>query len=326
MQTALAAGIAFIITAVSGYWLVPALKKLHYGQTILEIGPSWHKGKEGTPTMGGVMFIAGITVAAGVVWFMFSGEASSPDKVRFAAGVLMALAYGIVGFIDDYVKVVMRRNLGLSAKQKFTLQLLIAAVYVLTLALSGSVSTSLAIPFVGQLECGWLYYPIAVFIVVGTVNAVNLTDGIDGLCSCVTFVFAVGFIFIATALSYSGMTSLAAALAGGAAGFMVWNAHPAKVFMGDTGSLFLGGVCVALAFGVGFPVVLVFSGIVYMLETLSDIIQIGNYKLTHRRIFKMAPIHHHFEMCGWSEWKIVIVFSLVGAAGSVLALLAARQL
>ena len=196
----------------------------------------------------------------------------------------------------------------------------------LTLGLSGSVSTVLAIPFLGQVECGWLYWPLAVFIITGTVNAVNLTDGIDGLCSSVTLVFAIGFIFIATALSYAGMTYLAAALAGGAAGFLVWNAHPAKVFMGDTGSLFLGGLCVALAFGVGFPVVLVLSGIVFMLETLSDIIQIGNYKLTHKRIFKMAPIHHHFEMCGWSEWKIVTVFSLVGAAGSLLAFMAALRL
>lgn len=326
MKIILPAVIAFAITAISGIWMVPMLKKLKYGQTILDIGPSWHKSKEGTPTMGGAMFITGVVLASVVAFAIFSDGASPADKVRFIAGVLMALAFGIVGFIDDYIKVVKKQNLGLSAKAKFGLQFLIAIVYILSLSLSGCISTIIDIPFIGQFDIGIFYYPLAVFIITGTVNAVNLTDGIDGLCTSVTAVFALGFILVATVLSYSGMAMLAAALAGGAMGFLIWNAHPAKVFMGDTGSLFLGGMCVALAFGVNYPVVLVLSGIVFVLETLSDIIQIGNYKLTHKRIFKMAPIHHHFEMCGWSEWKIVIVFSLVGIAGSLIAYVSAIRL
>lgn len=325
MQTAICAFIAFGVTALSGMWLVPMLRKLSFGQKILEIGPNWHKSKEGTPTMGGIMFIIGI-LAACCAAFWFLKDEPSAEKIRFSSGILMALGYGLLGFIDDYTKIAKKQNEGLTAKQKFIGQVLLAVMFLVGLQMSGTLSTAVIIPFLGQIDLGIFYYPLAVFIIVGASNAVNLTDGIDGLCSSVTFVCACGFMIMSTILGHLGMTYLAAALAGGCAGFFVWNCHPAKTFMGDTGSLFLGGMVCALAFGINYPVILVFAGIVYVIETLSDIIQIGSYKLTHKRVFKMAPIHHHFEMCGWSEWKIVIVFCLVGLAGAVVSILAVNAI
>ena len=326
LPVVLAAVSAFVITAVTGYFLIPFLKRLHYGQTIKEIGPTWHKDKGGTPTMGGIMFIIGIVVATALgACTLFWGDKTALQTVgaqqwsRLIYGILMALGFGFVGFLDDYISVVKKRNMGLRAREKFLLQLLIGAVYLMALYFSGSRSTALRVPFFGAVELGWLYWPVAIFIIVGTVNAVNLTDGIDGLSGSVTFVVALGFLVLSGILGYAGFTLLAAAVAGGCIGYLLYNFHPAKVFMGDTGSLFLGGIVVAMAFGIGLPVVLVFTGIVYICETLSDIIQIGCYKLTHKRVFKMAPIHHHFEMSGWSEVKIVTVFSLVALAGCVLA-------
>jgi phospho-N-acetylmuramoyl-pentapeptide-transferase len=199
-------------------------------------------------------------------------------------------------------------------------------MFLVGLEISGTLSTTLIIPFIGQLDIGFLYYPLAVFIIVGASNAVNLTDGIDGLCSSVTFVCACGFIVMAAILQNTGMGFMAAALAGGCAGYFLWNCHPARVFMGDTGSLFLGGMVCALAFGLNIPMILIFAGIIYVIETLSDIIQIGSYKIRKKRVFKMAPIHHHFEMSGWSEWKIVIVFCLVGAIGAAISILAVTMI
>ncbi len=325
MQTALIAFIAFAVTAISGNWLIPLLHKLSFGQTILDIGPSWHKNKEGTPTMGGLMFIMGTALAC-VAGFFFIKEAGPAEKVRFSAGLLMALGFSFLGFMDDYIKVVKKRNLGLSVRQKLAGQILLAASYLVGVYLTGTLSTVVPIPFLGQTDLGLFYYPFAVFIIVGAANAVNLTDGIDGLCSAVTFLSACGFMVMSTLLSYAGVNYMAAALAGGCLGFFFWNHHPAKVFMGDTGSLFLGGMVAALAFGINNPVILVFAGVVYVLETLSDILQIAHYKLTHRRIFKMATIHHHFEMCGWSEWKIVTVFSVVQLLGVALSVLAIKAL
>ncbi len=321
MRTAVCAFIAFGVAALSGMWLIPMLHKLSFGQKILEIGPNWHKNKEGTPIMGGIMFIIGI-LAASCAAFWFLKDEPSSEKIRLGSGILMALGYGFLGFIDDYTKVVKKQNEGLTAKQKFIGQVLLAAMFLVGIYLSGTLSTVIIVPFIGQLDIGILYYPLAVFIIVGASNAVNLTDGIDGLCSSVTFICACGFMIMATILGHMGMTYLAAAVAGGCAGFFLWNCHPAKIFMGDTGSLFLGGMVCALAFGINYPVILIFAGIVYVIETLSDIIQIGCYKLTHKRIFKMAPVHHHFEMCGWSEWKIVVVFCLVGLVGAVISIFA----
>lgn len=321
--------IAFSITAGLGIWAVPFLKRIKYGQTTKEIGPTWHKKKDGTPTMGGIMFIIGISLAVGVGYMILRGSRQAMDNVmtfgsgintsRLFLGVLMSIAYGFTGFIDDYIKVVKKRNLGLSAREKTVMQVLFAAIYLLGLYLAGDRSTILIIPFMGQFDLGLLYYPFCLFVIYGTVNAVNITDGIDGLCSSVTFVAAMAFMVVASLLSFSEMGLLATALAGGCLGFLVWNFHPAKIFMGDTGSLFLGGILVALAFGVGQPFLLVPIGIVYIIETLSDIIQIASYKLRKKRVFKMAPIHHHFEMLGWSEKKIVLVFSTIGMLGALVA-------
>ena len=317
---------AFLITSVIGMWLIPFLRRLHFGQTILDIGPAWHKSKQGTPTMGGIMFIAGITIAILAGWLTLElleqgvADASAAGSFYLWGGLLMALAFGLIGFLDDYISVVKKQNLGLKAGQKSLAQLLVAVVYLAAQQIFAP-TTSFWLPFIGDLDIGIFYYPLMLFIIVGTVNAVNLTDGIDGLDASVTMVAAMGFMVIASIAGFSQMNLLAAALAGGCLGFLVWNFHPAKVFMGDTGSLFLGGMVVALAFGLRRPVLLVFIGIVYVVETLSDIIQIGSVKLTGKRVFKMAPIHHHFEMSGWSEVKIVAVFSAVTAVGCLIAVL-----
>lgn len=326
---------AFAVTALLGLFVIPMLHKLKYGQTILDIGPNWHKAKQGTPTMGGIMFVIGIVVAAAVVVTiaLISGKggfaeeitSTAPQKriylVRVLAGLLMAVSFSLVGFIDDYIKVVKKRNLGLTARQKTLLQLLIAAAYLTTLALQGDTFTD--IPFVGRVDCssgvGLLYWPIALMFIYGFVNAVNLTDGIDGLCSTVTAVVAAFFLLSSGMLKLYGLNVLSALCVGGCAGFLIWNAHPAKVFMGDTGSLFLGGMVVAMAFSSGMPIVLLLAGAVYLMEALSVVIQVTYYKRTKKRIFKMTPIHHHFEMCGWAENKIVLVFSLVTLIGCVLA-------
>lgn len=310
--------IAFGVTALLGFILIPVLRRLKLGQTIKEVGPTWHKNKQGTPVMGGLMFGTGIliAVAAGYLILKFNGAENMADgtvtaEARLWAGLFMAYAYGFVGFVDDYIKMVKKRNLGLNAKQKLVMQFLIAVAYLACVYLAGDHSTIIPIPFIGQWDLGWFYYPAMVFVIVGAVNAVNLTDGIDGLASSVTFVVGIAFIFICSLLNQAKMGLMAVALAAGCVGFLVWNFHPAKIFMGDTGSMFLGGMVVALAFGVGNPVILVFVGIIYLIETISDILQIGSFKLTGKRIFKMAPIHHHFEMSGWSENKIVFVFSAI---------------
>lgn len=317
--------LSFGITALLGFPLIPYLRRLKFGQTILDIGPSWHKKKQGTPTMGGIMFVIGATIAiaGGYCLLVFYQAAPQGLGTRFFGGIVMALAFGAVGFLDDYIKVVKKQNLGLTARQKYLFQLIIAVFYLTMLYLSGDTSTIVRIPFLGQLDLGLLYYPFAVIVITGFVNAVNLTDGIDGLASSVTFMYALCFIVISGMLAQAYTGVIAAALAGGTLGFLVWNFYPAKVFMGDTGSLFLGGLVVALAFDVGFPLLLVLAGVIYWCEAFSVMLQVGYFKLTHgKRIFKMSPIHHHFELSGWSEVKIVTVFSLITLVGGVLSILA----
>ena len=268
MPVVVAAVISFGITALTGFWLIPILRKLKYGQTILDIGPKWHIKKQGIPTMGGLMLIAGISLGILFGFFLLVGD----QRVGFSAfvregmsvilGLVMALSYGMIGFMDDYIKVVKKRNLGLSARQKMVMQLFIAILYLSGLWLAGDRSTIVFLPFLGQLDMGLLYYPLAVLGIVYLVNVVNLTDGLDGLCSSVTFITALGFLGIATYFTVQGMAVFAAALAGGCLGFLIWNYYPAKVFMGDTGSLFLGGLVVALAFGLGIPIFLLFLGII----------------------------------------------------------------
>lgn len=314
--------VAFGVTALLGIVLIPYLRKLKFGQSIKEIGPTWHKKKQGTPTMGGFLFMAGVTAAV-LVGFLFTiasdgFQVDGAACVRLFAGLIMALGFGLMGFVDDYIKVVKRRNLGLRAFQKILIQLFLAIAYLFVLQISGAVSTIVDIPFLGQLNLGWLYYPVMIFIIVGTTNAVNLTDGIDGLAASVTFVASLGFMAYAMRLqdSYIGILAIAAAAA--CLGFLVWNFYPAKVFMGDTGSMFLGGLVVAMAFGIDMPVLIAIVGFVYLIEALSVILQVISFKTTGKRIFKMSPIHHHFEMLGWSEVKIVAVFSLVGAVCAVI--------
>ena len=318
--------VAFGITAALGIVLIPFLHRLKFGQTILDIGPSWHKKKQGTPTMGGIMFILGVTIAivVGYLTMAFMDPSLFNDTInnlKLFSAVVMALAYGALGFLDDYIKVVKKQNEGLTARQKYLMQLIISVFYLVMLYMAGDSSTVVIIPFLGQLDMGLLYYPLAIIIITGFVNAVNLTDGIDGLASSVTFIAALIFMIIAGVLKFPQSVLLSCALAGGCLGFLIWNFYPAKVFMGDTGSLFLGGIVVALAFNIGLPLLLLFIGIVYLCEAFSVILQVISFKTTGKRIFKMSPIHHHFEMSGWSEVQIVITFSFVGLLGGIAAIL-----
>ena len=314
---------SFAITALLGHWLIPELHKLKFGQTIREVGPKWHKNKQGTPTMGGLMFILGIAVAMMAclpVFYTLGVEETFLMKVKVFAGLGMAVAFGAIGFMDDYISILKKRNLGLTEKQKLVLQFAVAAAYFLSLGLAGE-PTATTIPFVGQLDLGWFYYILAAIVLVGLVNAVNFTDGIDGLNSTVSFFVFLDLSLCAGALSMTGLTALGLAAAAGCVGFLLWNWHPAKVFMGDTGSLFLGGMVGALAFGLDMPILLLPVGLVYWAEILSVVLQVTYFKSTHgKRLFKMSPIHHHFEMCGWSEVKICLVFGLVALIGGAIAL------
>lgn len=321
--TLLPAAVAFAVTAIFGPKFIDWLHKLKYGQEIREEGPSWHQKKSGTPTMGGIMFITGIGVAV-IVSAVITAAMGNMNAVMFKSCVLFvtALGFGAIGFTDDYIKVIKKRNLGLTAIQKFLLQLLFAGAYVAIMYFMDMLNTTVIIPFVKYPVHVpvWLYIPFVMFVVVGTVNAVNLTDGLDGLASSVTVVtslfFAVYSYFLASA-SEMGVSVFSAAVAGGLLAFLLFNKYPAKVFMGDTGSLFLGGAIALTAVDLNMHIYLVIVGFVYFAETLSVIIQTAYFKYTRkkygegRRIFKMTPIHHHFEMIGWKETKIVGVFSLV---------------
>ncbi len=321
--TAGAALAGFLIAALLGKVLIPVLHRLKFGQTIREEGPAWHRAKQGTPTMGGMLFIIGSLAAA--LLAIIAGQFLLPVKVfsgtsltltKLFGGMLLALCCGAIGFVDDYIKVVKKRNLGLTASQKLFAQLLVAAGYAISLYMAGG--SRFYIPFFGLVDWGIWFVPFCMFVVVAMTNATNLTDGIDGLCGTVSFVATLFFLVLAGMLEYVGQGLLAAAFAGSLAGFLVWNLHPAKVFMGDTGSLFIGGLLCALAFGINQPFLLVPVGVVYIAENLSVLLQVGYFKLTHgKRLFKMAPLHHHFEMCGWSEAKIVTVFSLVTLLGCI---------
>ncbi len=324
------AAIGFAVSAVSGYFLIPYLHKLHFGQTILDIGPSWHKNKQGTPTMGGFMFIFAILIASVVGYFMLSQgkndlwHGTQVEIARYWGTILLAVSFGIIGFVDDYIKVVKKRNLGLTAIQKLIMQFVAAGLYMLILYTAGDTSTVLIIPFLGQLDLGLVYFPLCAVGIVYITNSVNLTDGLDGLCGSVTCVSALGFMMVSAAMGFGGINLLSTALAAACLGFLVWNFYPAKVFMGDTGSMFLGGMVTGLAFGVGMPLILAFLGIIYICESMSVVLQVISFKTTGKRIFKMSPIHHHFEMCGLSEVKIDFAFSVVTAVGAVLAVLAVR--
>lgn len=319
-----AALVSFVITAVIGKYLIPFLHKLKYGQTILEEGPNWHKNKQGTPTMGGIMFIIGIVIAASAGILLYAIGHGGMDSVsRFVfVGLLYALMNGAIGFIDDYVKVVKKRNLGLTPKQKLIFQFLAAGIYLFLMFICKD-DTSIFIPFAGYVDLGYFYYFIMVVALVGIVNSVNITDGIDGLDGSITFFACLFLMLIANVLgTYNAVVIYSAAAAGGCLGFLIWNFHPAKCFMGDTGSLFLGGLVCTIAFAMDMQLILLLVGLIYILEELSVVLQVSYFKISHgKRIFKMAPIHHHFEMCGWSEMKIVCVFSAFTALCGLGALL-----
>jgi len=311
---------SFAATGLLGWRVIlPALRRLKAGQEIREVGPKWHAAKSGTPTMGGLMFIIGTALSILIAGWPGMMEGDLTHLYVF----LFALVFGVIGFLDDYEKVKRHQNLGLTALQKFLLQLAAAILFLMLMRYEGLLSPHLYVPFFDvSIPMRWpLYMAFAAFVIVGTVNAVNITDGLDGLSTSVSIPVALFFVSAATWWGYTQLGVFAAALLGGLLAFLLFNAHPAKVFMGDTGSLFLGGAVAGMAFAFDMPLILLLVGVVYLVETLSDILQVGYFKLTHgKRIFKMAPIHHHFEMCGWSEIKIVTVFTAVSTLFCVLAL------
>lgn len=329
-----AAVIAFVVSSVLGIKMIPFLRKIKYGQTILDIGPKWHKNKEGTPTMGGFMIIAGVLLGSLVGFSLIQLNLNRDvfaytmaDRQSIFLGLIMAVLFGLIGFADDYIKVVKKQNEGLTSWQKFAAQTLVAIAYLISRSLMGDYGDSIWIPFFGNITLGWLYYPLAVLGIVFFVNAVNLSDGVDGLCSSLSVVSGLSLAAVALLpnIGYPSVAMMAAALAGGCGGFLIWNKHPAKVFMGDTGSLFLGGMIVAIAFAMHMPILILLIGLVFIIDALSVVVQTTYFKYTKRkygegrRIFKMSPIHHHFEMSGWSEVKIVsvacgiqIIFCLLG--------------
>ena len=309
--------ISFAVTALLAPVIIPWLKKLKFGQEILEIGPNWHKSKEGTPTMGGMMFIGGMIVSLGVILIR-------SFDLKLAMMLIISIGFGLIGFTDDYIKVVKKRNLGLTPRQKFLLQTILSVIYVLVLAKTGNLDNHIIIPFYGKtVQLPWVLYVILILLVVtGTVNAVNLTDGIDGLATSITAVVSAFFVIAAVTVGNTSALFNAMALLGGCLAFFMFNKHPAKVFMGDTGSLFLGGSLSVMAVGLKMPLILIIVGFVYLFETLSVIIQVTSFKLTGKRVFKMSPIHHHFEMCGWKEVKIVSVFTAVTVLLCIIGVLA----
>ncbi len=323
MSSLLPFAAALVITLVFGPVFIPWLEKLKFGQEIREEGPKWHQKKSGTPTMGGIMFIVGIAAAilASVVILAMNGNFDK-TYARCILLFVISLGFGIIGFVDDYIKVVKKRNLGLTAAQKFIMQVALAAIYVVVLYIMGVLDTAIKIPFT-SIEWTmplWLYIPFVMFVVVGVVNAVNLTDGLDGLASSVTVIVGLFFAFVSyITFKEFGVTIFSAALVGGLLGFLRYNKYPAKVFMGDTGSLFLGAAVALIAIDLKMPIFLIIVGFVYLMETLSVIMQTTYFKITKKkygegkRIFKMTPIHHHFEMSGWSEKKVVWVFTLATA-------------
>ena len=318
LYTALVAcAVAFVLTAAIGPAVIRYLRKMKFGQKILEIGPKWHMNKQNIPTMGGFMFIIGIAIAV-AAGNLLLGVLAVPS----VAVLGLAAAYGAVGLVDDYAKIRKKENAGLSPKQKLVLQILVAAVFVLVLFLQSDGLPVIWIPFTDiAIPLPWpLYIIFAAFVIVGADNAVNLTDGIDGLAAGVTLPVAVFFVAVGIARQDAGVMIFAAALAGGLAAFLIYNFNPAKVFMGDTGSLFLGGAVAGLAFACDMPLILLLVGLIYIIETLSVILQVTYFKASGgKRLFKMAPIHHHFEMCGWGEKKIVLIFSGITALLCLLA-------
>lgn len=309
-ETILAVIIAFAISAALCPIVIPFLHKLKFGQQVRDDGPQAHLKKKGTPTMGGIAFLLSVVITS--LFYI-------RDYPKIIPILFMTVGFGVIGFLDDYLKIMKKNSDGLSAKQKLFGQFVITGIFAYYLMTSGEVGTGMLIPFTGgmehgyYLELGWLFVPALFFIVLGTDNGVNFTDGLDGLCTSVTILVATFFTVVALG-EEAGISPITGAVVGSLLGFLLFNVYPAKVFMGDTGSLALGGFVASTAFMLQMPIFIAIVGIIYLVEVLSVIIQVTYFKKTGgKRIFKMAPIHHHFELCGWSETRVVAVFSIVTA-------------
>ena len=295
--------ISFAVSVILGPLVIPFLRKLKVGQTVRDDGPKTHLSKSGTPTMGGILILIGI-VAASVFYIK--------DYPKIIPILFLTLGFGLVGFLDDFIKIKKKRNLGLTAKQKLLFQILISVAFGIIIVKSGFTQPTLSIPFTSiTWNLGWLYIPFITVFMVGFTNAVNLTDGLDGLATSVTVVVCAFFTFAAIMLRDLQMSYFSCILAGSLVGFLIYNFHPAKVFMGDTGSLFLGGAISIFAINLKLEILLLLTGIIYVVEALSVIIQVISFKTTGKRVFLMSPIHHHFEMKGMKEVSVVYAFSLV---------------
>lgn len=307
--------ISFAISLVLGPIVIPFLRRLKMGQTERELGVQSHLKKNGTPTMGGVIFLIATTVTS--LFYI-------RDYPMIIPVLFLTLGFGLIGFLDDYLKVVMKRSDGLYPKQKMALQIVVTAIFAFYLVKFTDVSLAMLIPFSGgqYLNIGWLAIPLLFFAVIGTVNGVNFTDGLDGLASSVTVLVATFFTVVAVGTE-SGISPITCAVVGALLGFLLFNVYPASVFMGDTGSLALGGFVASTAYMLQMPIFIIIVGLIYLVEVLSVIIQVTYFKKTGgKRIFKMAPIHHHFELCGWSETRVVAVFSIITALLCLIALMA----
>lgn len=306
--------ISFAISVILGPVVIPFLRRLKVGQTERDEGPKGHLKKNGTPTMGGILILVSVVITSIL---------NVKDYPKIIPIIFVTLGFGLIGFLDDYIKVVLKRSMGLRAWQKMALQIVVTGVFAYYITHYTDVSLAMKIPFMPHvyLDFGVLNIPILFFIVIGTVNGVNLTDGVDGLASSVTVLVATFFTVVAIGMN-SGIEPVTCAVVGALLGFLLFNVYPASVFMGDTGSLALGGFVAAAAYMMQMPVFLAIVGFIYVIEVLSDILQVSYFKLTGgKRIFKMAPIHHHFELCGWSETRVVAVFSIVTALLCLVALM-----
>lgn len=308
----LAAVIAAGLVLLTGPFFIPELHKLKFGQSIREEGPKSHQAKSGTPTMGGIMIILGITLGT---------VAAAPLNTEILLALFIMLGHFVLGFLDDYIKVVKKRNLGLKAKQKMLGQIIIAVVTMIIGTRSLGIDTTVWVPIINEsINIGAGYYLLLLFVLVGTSNAVNLTDGLDGLASGTVAIAASAYAVVCVNMGHSDLAIFCVAMVAACVAFLRFNAHPAKVFMGDTGSLALGGALAAVGILTHTEVLLAIIGFVFVCEALSVIIQVISFKTTGKRVFRMSPIHHHFELGGWSEWKVVFVFWLAGLLASVVAL------
>ncbi len=311
----------FLLTVLAEHIMIPILRSHKLGQKILDIGPRWHKSKEGTPIMGGIGFILAAMIVMAIFFVVQATKGTASFYVPLALTLAFSVANGAVGFVDDYCKLVKKQNEGLTRKQKTALQLAIITAYVATMVATGHMDTQILLPFTHTVwDMGWFYYPAAILVMYGVINGANFTDGIDGLASTVSCVIGVFLAVLAFTVASWTLSMLSAILIGATLGFLIYNFHPARVFMGDTGSLFLGALVIGAAFAAGEEIAGLIVSLLFILELLSSGLQIVYFKLTHgKRLFKMAPLHHHCEKRGWGEIKIVVIFSLFEAACCVAA-------